>query len=112
MKELDILKLLENESKEFILEYLKSNQMLQKIVDTPPTEEQIINELRKCEDLGCHDIIVYMPECNSFTLFRQKRVDDIFEIDLVRYENGLVYVAKHYPPYLITLIGRFYEGLQ
>jgi hypothetical protein len=79
---------------------------------TPPTAEQIIDELRKCEDLGCHDMIDYMPDCKSFTLFRQMRIDDIFEIDLVRFENGLVYIAKTYPPRLITLIGRFYEGVE
>jgi len=75
-----------------------------------PTEEQIISELIKVEDLEGRDLIIYMPEDKSFTLFRQERADDVYEIDLVRFENGCIYIAKSYPPHLVELIGKFYGG--
>lgn len=79
---------------------------------TPPTADEVCEALSKCEDLDKHSFITYMPENKSFTLFKQFRDDDCYEADLVRYEKGTIYIAKHYPPHLITLIGRFYKAQQ
>jgi hypothetical protein len=79
---------------------------------TPPTADEVCKALSEYEDLDKHSFITYLPEDKTFTLFKQVAADDCYEIDLVRYENNTVYVAKHYTAKTFTLIGRFYEGLE
>ena len=79
---------------------------------TPPTADEVCEALSECEDLDKHSFITYIPEDKSFTLFKQFRADDCYETDLVRYEQGTIYIANYYSPSIITLIGRFYDGLE
>jgi len=77
-----------------------------------PTSDEVCEALSECEDLDKHSFITYIPEDKSFTLFKQFRADDCYETDLVRYEQGTIYIANYYSPSIITLIGRFYEGME
>ena len=105
-----------NFTKEKALELLECDTELQVIAKalTPPTSEEVWEALSGYyhEDLNKHAFITYMLEDRTFTLFKQVAVDDCLEIDLVRIENGLIYMNKSYPPYLIKLIGSFYGGLK
>jgi len=100
MKEIDILKLLENESKEFILNYLKTNMKLQEILDTPPTVDEVCAKLSEYLE----EQITY--ESGSF--FNERKTAEVCAIGNL----GLIYFNVHLPLNIASDIIKFYEGLQ
>ena len=67
---------------------------------TPPTADEVCEALS--EYLG--EIIIF----NSGSFMNERGTAEVCAIGGL----GLVHFNKHLPPHLVTLIGRFYEGVQ
>ena len=73
---------------------------------TPPTEEEVCKALSEY-----FEKTVYFFENRGFFVQRYKEKQSYRDYSLSVYSNGKLRIFHPFPPHLVTLIGRFYEGL-
>jgi hypothetical protein len=79
---------------------------------TPPTADEVCKALSKYLQTIYGKVVIYY-ENKNFGMEIQHSVDEITSHELVSLLNdNIIYIGENLPPHLITLIGRFYEGLE
>lgn len=103
-EELDIIKYLEHESKESILEYLKNQRNLQRVIDDPPTEERVCKAL---SDYFDRQVVFSNSITNGMAMFFFVEGTKICQYN---YASATISVFENLPPRLGKMIFEFYEA--
>ena len=72
----------------------------------PPTKEEVCKALSEY-----FEKTVYFFENRAFFVQRYKEKQSYIDYSINVYSNGKLRIFHPFPPHLVTLIGRFYEGL-
>lgn len=89
--------------------YLNNVDELEKVLYAPPTVDEMIKALSEHEKAN----VFYSDKTHEFYYFEYEGKKGEYKQFIVEtYGNNLWSLGVYLPPHLITLIGRFYEGLE